>query len=113
MKKIFTILMLFTMLVPSYAEVQSFESKQKMQKIDFGQKIFRKKLQRKCGYTAGHWAQQHTKKEWQTHHANGTFKDELANMCPGGISVVKDKWMEPLYLFAVEFAGDSGNRPRC
>ena len=78
MKKIFAILMLFMMFVPSYAEVQSYETKQKIQKIDFGQKIFRKKLQRKCGYTAGHWAQQHTQQEWQSYQTNGTFKDELA-----------------------------------
>jgi len=82
-------------------------------KINYAQNIFRKKLQRKCGYTASYWAQQHTKKEWENFQDNGVFKDELVSMCPKGIKVVKDKWMEPLYLFATEYARDTGNRPRC
>jgi hypothetical protein len=95
------------------AENSVHSTQNKVKKIHFGQTIFRKKLQRKCGYTAGHWAQQHTKKEWDTYQSNGTFKNELASMCPKGIKVVKDKWMEPLYLFASEYAKDTGKRPRC
>ena len=82
-------------------------------KINYGQKIFRKKLQRKCGYTASYWAQQHTKKEWETFHVNSAFKAELSSMCPKVIKSIKDKWIEPLYFFAIEYAKDTGNRPRC
>lgn len=34
-------------------------------------------------------------------------------MCPKTENILKDKWMEPLYLFAKEYAQDTGNRPRC
>jgi len=82
-------------------------------KINFGQKIFRKKLQRSCGYTASYWAQQHTEEEWSDLQESGTFKNELATMCPKSIKVVKDTWMESLYLFAHEYAKDTGKHPRC
>ncbi len=113
MKNLLTTILLFTLLTPIYAEVKSYDAKAKMEKIDFAQNIFRKKLQRKCGFTASYWAQQHTENEWETFQSHGTFKDELATMCPKGITVVKDKWMESLYLFSVEYAKDSGKRPRC
>jgi len=82
-------------------------------KINYGQKIFRKKLQRKCGYTASYWAQQHTKKEWETYQDKSTFKTEFTQMCPRGAKVMKEKWITSLYLFATEYAKDTGNRPRC
>ena len=113
MKKLLTITLLLAIFVPSYAEVQTYESKHLSNKIDNGQIIFRKKLQRKCGFTAAHWASQHTKKEWQTYQSNGAFKEELVKMCPRAISSVKDQWIEPLYLFAVKYAKDTGSRPRC
>jgi hypothetical protein len=82
--------------------------------VNNGQKIFRNKLQKKCGFTASHWAHQHTQSEWEEFQENGTFKEELTTMCKRNITtIVKEKWMEPLYLFAVEYAKDSGNRPRC
>ena len=94
-------------------ESSMYSTQEKVKKVNNGQRIFRNKLQRKCGFTASYWAQQHTQNEWEEFQTNGTFKEELASMCPRGINRVKDKWMEPLYLFAVEYAKDSGNRPRC
>ncbi len=111
MKKLLLLLAMSTLFVN--AETSAYDAQQKMKTIDKGQRVFRNKLQRKCGFTASHWAQQHTQNEWKTFQANGTFKNELGNMCPRGINLVKDKWIEPLYLFAVEYAKDSGKRPRC
>ena len=95
------------------AETLTFDEKQKINKTNYGQTVFRNKLQRKCGYTAGHFAQQHTQKEWDTFQKEGKFQEEFARMCPKAIKVVKDEWMDPLYLFAIEYASDSNNRPRC
>ncbi len=82
-------------------------------KIHFGQQIFRKKLQKKCGYTAGHWAQQHTRNEWKKLMSKDTFLKEFTKMCPRGSNIVKENWIEPLYLFAIEYAKDSGKKPHC
>lgn len=73
MKKVLIMLIMSTLCIN--AETLTFETQQKMKKIDFGQRIFRNKLQRKCGFTAAHWAQQHTKQEWNTFQAKGTFKN--------------------------------------
>ncbi len=109
MKKLITMTVLLS--IGTLCILEANENNQK--KIDFGQKIFRKKLQKKCGYTAGHWAQQHTKVEWKTIQKKGDFKEELLTMCPRAKEVMKDKWVEPLYLFAKEYAKDTGLRPRC
>ncbi len=96
------------------SEASSYAAQQKVKKVNNGQKIFRNKLQRKCGFTASYWAHQHTQSEWEELQDNGTFKEELAKMCKRNITtIVKDDWMEPLYLFAVEYAKDAGRRPRC
>jgi len=112
MKQLLIITFICLSFIPTYAE-ESYQSQQKIKKLQYAQKVFRKRLQRRCGYTAAHWAQLHTKVEWTNFQTSGTFKEEFAHMCPKGMKVAKDKWMEPLYLFATEYAKDSGNRPRC
>lgn len=114
MKKLFIPVVICMLSIQTLtAENQTYSEQEKIKKINYAQTIFRKKLQRKCGYTAGHWAQQHTKQEWTNIQNSGNFKNELATMCPKGAKVTKTKWLEPLYLFAVEYAKDSNTRPRC
>lgn len=95
------------------AEETTYKAAKHMQKVNFGQKIFRKKLQRRCGYTAAHWALQHTQKEWKEIGTGENFKAVFSHMCPKGEKVLKEKWIDSLYLFAIEYAKDTGNRPRC
>ena len=113
MKTTLRLLLFCVFIVTVHADTVDVTQQQKMKKVDYAQMIFRKKLQRKCGYTAGHWAQQHTLVEWKMIAKDGGFKNEFATMCPRGVKVLKDKWIEPLYLFAKEYAKDTGNRPRC
>lgn len=61
--KLIIMAIFLSMSMTSMLEASSASQIQK--KINFGQKIFRKKLQRRCGYTAGHWAQKHTLIEWK------------------------------------------------
>jgi len=81
--------------------------------IKKGQKIFKKKLQRKCGFTAAYFAQRHTQDEWETYYDDGKFMDEFKQLCPNGVEVVKENWVEPLYLFSKEYAKDSLEHPVC
>ena len=113
MKKLLLSIIMLTATLTLEAENSVHSTQNKVKKIHFGQTIFRKKLQRRCGYTAGHWAQQHTREEWNVFKTNGTLKNELINMCPKSSKIIKDKWMEPLYLFATEYAKNTGNHPRC
>ena len=91
----------------------SYNESQKIKNINKAQNIFRHKLQRKCGYTAAHFAQKHTQAEWTTLKSEGLFKQEFSKICPKGSEVVKEEWVENLFLFANEYAKDSLKRPRC
>jgi len=114
MKKLLLLaIVLFTAVPTLQAQETTYEAAKHMQKVNFGQNIFRKKLQRKCGYTAAHWALQHTVKEWEQLGTGDNFKAEFFEMCPRGEKVLKDKWIDSLHLFAIEYAKDTGNRPRC
>ena len=114
MKKVLlTGISLSLMILTLNAQSYGYAEDQKVKKLHNAQTIFRKKLQKKCGYTAGHWAQQHTLIEWKVIFINGNFKEEFASMCPRGLNLLKDKWVEPLYLFAKEYAKDTDRRPRC
>ena len=114
MKKILLLSTILLIAVPTLqAEVGTYEAAKHMQKVNFGQTIFRKKLQRKCGYTAAHWAMQHTVKEWEEVGTGENFRAKFSEMCPKGEKVLKDKWIDSLHLFAIEYAKDTGNHPRC
>lgn len=113
MKKLLLSILILISTMTLEAENDVHVAQNKIKKINFGQKIFRKKLQRKCGYTAAYWAAQHTKKEWNTIGIGESFKEEFAHMCPRGIDKLKKNWIQPLHLFAIEYAKDTGNHPRC
>ena len=78
-----------------------------------GQNLFKKKLKRKCGFTAARFAQTHTKKEWKTIKDEGNFRIEVYKICPDTAEVLRDEWIEPLYEFSKTFASDSGEFPSC
>jgi hypothetical protein len=63
--------------IPTSLKVQEKLSSQ-------GQRIFRKKLQRRCGYTAAYFAQQHTIKDWKAMGNNESFRSEFNSLCPKG-----------------------------
>lgn len=77
------------------------------------QRIFRKKLQKRCGYNAAYFAQLHTQDEWEDFDTLNQFKKEFARLCPKGKSYLKDKWVKPLYIWSKEYAKDSLYRPLC
>ena len=97
------------------ANAKTFDYGEKMmaKKRSFAQKTFRKELQRKCGFTVGHFAQLHTQKDWNAIMDKGDFRAEIGIVCPKGEVILKSEWVEPLFLFAEYYAKDSGNKPRC
>ena len=79
--------------------------------IAYGGTLFKKKLRRLCGYSPGPSGgiQTHSKEKWKRLKEKGFFRIELYKICPKSVSVLKDKWIEPLYAFAYTYASDSGN----
>jgi len=86
------------------------ESIIRMSKI---QKIFRKKLQRKCGFTITHFAEQHTAEEWREYSTGLQFLKEFTRICPRGAISLKAEWISPLQEFSTHYGKGSGNKPEC
>jgi len=76
-----------------------------------GQKLYSKKLKKKCGMNGAKFAAKHTQDEWESIKGAGKFADEVANICHG--AKIKSKYENDIYDFAYQFASDSGNVPSC
>jgi phosphoribosylaminoimidazole carboxylase (NCAIR synthetase) len=90
-------------------EGTSHESPNNIRLLKKAQKIFKKKLQKRCGYNAAYFAQLHTQDEWEAIQQAGKFADETNKICPK--VKIKDKHVQHVYDFAYEYAKDSGNIP--
>lgn len=78
-----------------------------------GQKIFKKKFRKKCGFSGVKFARHHTQGEWEELWENGKFKEEAKKICPRlKIEDIKESWWEHVYDFSYEYASD-GVIPKC
>jgi hypothetical protein len=78
-----------------------------------GQKIFKKKLRKSCGFTGAHFTKQHTKAEWKEIYGAKQFPSETKNICPQlKLETIKPVWWKHLYDFSLEYAKD-GAIPKC
>lgn len=78
-----------------------------------GQKIFKKKFRKKCGFSGVKFARHHTQGEWEALWESGKFKEEAKKICPRlKIEDIKESWWEHVYDFSYEYASD-GVIPKC
>ncbi len=77
-----------------------------------GQKIYLKKLKKKCGFNGAKMAAKHTQDEWEKLKEEGKLEDEIKKQCPN-VKDLKDKYLDDLFDFFYEYASDSGNVPSC
>ncbi|QOR61142.1 hypothetical protein ACM66Z_06700 [Sulfurovum sp. ST-21] len=72
-----------------------------------GQRIYKKKLQKKCGFSAVRFARNHTQAEWEDIYNSGNFTAEAQKICPEiDIMKIKEKWWKELYAFSFKYAKD-------
>jgi len=78
-----------------------------------GQKIFKKKFRKKCGFSGVRFARNHTSSEWEEIYEKGKFKEEVKKICPRlKFKKIKPTWWEHVNDFAVKYAKD-GMVPKC
>ena len=78
-----------------------------------GQKIFKKKFRKKCGFSGVRFARNHTQAEWEELWDDGKFKEETKKICPRlKIEKIKEKWWKDVYEFSHKYAKD-GVVPKC
>lgn len=85
-----------------------------------GQKYYLKFLKKTTGITGAKFATQHTQAEWKALFADGgaKFIEEYSAKYPDAAEFFKgdkfkNKYMEHISDFAIEYASDSGNVPSC
>jgi len=106
MKKLLTLLALsifVTMTIPTST----------MANAKKGQKIFKKKFRKKCGFSGVRFARNHTQSEWEEIWEDGEFQKEAKRICPRlKLKKIKKKWWKHVYDFSYKYAKD-GIVPKC
>lgn len=106
MKKIFTALLLSFFVTAAIPTSTMAGSKK-------GQKIFKKKFRKKCGFSGVRFARNHTQLEWEEIWDEGMFQNEAKKICPRlDIKKIKPKWWKHVYEFSHKYASD-GIVPKC
>jgi hypothetical protein len=78
-----------------------------------GQKIFKKKFRKKCGFSGVRFAHTHTQMEWEMLWDEGKFQDEAKKICPRlKLDKIKPEWWKDVYEFSHKYAKD-GMIPKC
>jgi len=106
MKKTVTTLFLSLCILTATATTLSADAK-------IGQKIFKKKLRKKCGFSGIRFTQAHTQAEWSEIYENKQFPAVTKTICPQlKLEKIKPAWWKHLYQFSVKYAKD-GAIPKC
>ena len=108
MKKLLTVLALSLFVMASMPTVVSAKSSAKK-----GQKIFKKKFRKKCGFSGVRFARNHTQAQWESIYEKGKFPREAKKICPRlNTKKIKSKWWKDVYKFTKKYASD-GMVPKC
>jgi len=106
MKKLFTILVLALFVSASMPTAVMANAKK-------GQKIFKKKFRKKCGFSGVRFARNHTQAEWEDIWDDGKFKEEAKKICPRlNVKKIRKSWWKHVYDFSYKYASD-GVVPKC
>ena len=106
MKKLLTVLALSFFIAASMPTMASAGVKK-------GQKLFKKKFRKKCGFSGVRFARNHTQAEWETIYDKGKFPAEAKKICPRlDLKKIKSKWWKDVYKFSKKYASD-GVVPKC
>ncbi|WP_295421551.1 hypothetical protein [Sulfurovum sp.] len=105
-KKLFTIVIssfFITATIPTFAVAGAKR----------GQKIFKKKFRKKCGFSGVRFARNHTQAEWEEIYEEGKFSQEAKKICPRlKLEKIKNSWWKDVYDFSEKYAKD-GIVPKC
>ncbi|MCO4844991.1 MAG: hypothetical protein KC427_03125 [Sulfurovum sp.] len=79
-----------------------------------GQKIYKKKVRKYCGFSGVRFAREHTQDEWEEIYDEGDFKSETKKICPKlPLKKIKRSWWDHLYEFTYEYGEGGSHVPKC
>ena len=107
MKRIVTVLSLVAFAMVSTPTVASASVKK-------GQKVYKKKLRKYCGFSGVRFARHHNQDEWEEIYYDGEFKAETKRICPKlPLNKIKKSWWKHLYEFTYEYGQGGSHVPKC
>ena len=110
MKKLLVVLSLL-MFTGLSTDVMAKSHKSQLKK---GQKIFKKKFRKYCGFSGVRFARKHTQDEWEEIYDDDKFQEEVKNICPKlKLKKIKKSWWEPVYIFTHEYGEGGSHVPHC
>jgi hypothetical protein len=78
-----------------------------------GQRVFKKKMRKECGFSGVKFARHHTQAEWEEIYEDHRLKEEAQKICPRlKVNKIKESWWKHLYDFVYKYALD-GAIPKC
>jgi len=84
------------------------------EELNKGQKIFKKKIRKYCGFSGVRFARKHTTDEWEDIWDEGKFTEETLKICPRlKVKKIKKSWWKPVYEFAHEYGIGGSHVPHC
>lgn len=79
-----------------------------------GQKIYKKKLRKYCGFSGVRFARTHTQDEWEEIYDDGNFQKETKKICPKlNLKKIKASWWDHVYEFTYEYGEGGSHVPKC
>lgn len=79
-----------------------------------GQKIYKKKMRKYCGFSGVRFARMHTQDEWEELWDDGDFQKETKKLCPKlDIKKIKKSWWDHIYEFTYEYGAGGSHVPKC
>lgn len=78
-----------------------------MAEVTKGQRLYKKKFYKKCGFSGVMFARHHLQAEWEDIYETGKFQEEAKNICPKlTIETIETKYWKDIYEFSVKYAKD-------
>lgn len=82
--------------------------------VSKGQKIYKKKMRKYCGFSGVRFAREHTQDEWEELYDDGEFQAEAKNICPKlPLKKIKKSWWPHVYEFTYEYGQGGSHVPKC
>ncbi len=107
MKKLVTALTLVAFAMVSTPTVSEASVKK-------GQKIYKKKMRKYCGFSGVRFAREHTQDEWEEIYDDGEFQAETKRICPKlPLKKIKKSWWQHVYEFTYEYGTGGSHVPKC
>lgn len=75
--------------------------------VNKGQRLYKKKFYKKCGFSGVVFARNHLQTEWEDIYVSGQLPQEAKKICPNLVTdTLNEKEWNEIYVYSVKYAKD-------